>query len=141
MVEPPDSATVLSMFYTTVILLLVKRISYDLASTPGELERTEDGSLTTESAALLIHPPIMIILESENKVLYRLFDEEYHTNRYAIVLGGNFDCRWSCRLKFMLIANNVYTSVTDDMLMGAVNDYIDRFGPDTWFSMLPRENK
>ena len=130
MVEPPDTATVLDMFYATVILLIVRRFSYALAITQGEPEPewTEDGSLTTESAVPLIRPPIMLILEEENEVLYRLFDEEYHTNSYAIFQDGEFDRRRPCRPKFILIANDVHVSVTDDMVMGVVNGYIDRYG-------------
>ena len=97
-----------------------------------------DGSLTRESAARVIHPPILLILMEENKVLYGLFDEEFRTNRYAIMRDGeSVDCRWPSGWNFMLIVNDVYKSVTDDMLVGVMSDYIDRHGSVTGLTMLP----
>ena len=129
-VESPDPTTVLRMFYTSVILLLTKHISYDVASTRGEPapKLTEDGSLT---AARLSHGPIVIILEENNKVLYELFDDEYCINFYMVPKPRPW--------KFVLVANRVPRSLWEWDLWAATNrDLLVRFKSDTGSTLLPR---
>ena len=63
------------MFYTTVILLIVKKILYDLVSERPEIEcnRTGDGCLCD---AHYSSQPIMLVLEEENEVLCEIFNDE-----------------------------------------------------------------
>ena len=130
MAEPPDSAAFLSMFYSFVILLITKNISYNVASTLGgpAPKLTEDGSLT---AARLSHGPIVLILEEYNEVLYDLFDDEYCTNLYMV----SEPALW----KFVLVANRVPKSSLEWDLLEATNrDLVERLESDTGLTLFPR---
>ena len=121
MVESPDSATVLSTFYASVILLITRRISYDLASTLGESEPK------------VIHRPIVLLLEEENKVLYELFKAKNYTVSYFLA-GNKAVSPGPCSWKIMLVANRVAMSHSDTMLVEAANaDFFDRFESRTGF--------
>ena len=130
MAEPPDSATVLNMFYTSVILLLTTLFSDNVAIKWGEPvpELTEDGLLT---AASLKYRPIVLILEGENEVLYEHFDDRYWVNSYLVTKKPK-SCPWNC----MLVANRVPTTHSDHTLVEAANaDFFDRFESNTGFKV------
>ena len=84
MLSPPDSATVLGVFYAMVIPFVLKGISYDCAS-PGlhHPEVTEDGSLTTIPAHLSCRP-ITLFLRKRNQALYEILIYLYGPNIYAL---------------------------------------------------------
>ena len=132
--KPPDSAMVLSVFYTIVILLIVERVLYDLVRSRPEVEPDllEDSYLATEFAARY-NRPIILLLEEENKVLYELFGDEYRTDlcfiEHHMAVGFKYrPCPWN----LMLVANRVPMSPSDKMLIQVRTvEFICRFEADT----------
>lgn len=127
MVQTPGPATVLGVFYATVIVFVIGGILCDSSSTPGAArpELTGNGSITTESKSRIFERPIFIVLERPNESLSELLDSRC-IDSHSVWLGetGRFmPSDW----KVMMVLNAASWSDPIGSLADRLGDSIDRF--------------